>query len=58
MISLVKKTLDKNENKDKYRSSVVYQVLFLIFFIINIVIGIYFVYFKYINHNKYDLPFK
>ena len=43
--SLVKKTLDKNENK--CNSYVVYKVLFwsfFIFFIINFTIGIYFVY--------------
>ena len=57
-ISLVKKkTLDKNENEDKYRSYVIYKVLFFIFVIIIIVIGIYFVYQKYVNHNKYDLPY-
>ena len=57
---LVKKTLDKNENKDKCNSYVVYKVLFwifFIFFIISIGIGIYFVYRKYVNRNKYDLPY-
>ena len=57
--NLVKKTLDKNENKDKFNSYVVYKVLFwilFIFFIITIVISIYFVYSKYVNPNKYDLP--
>ena len=56
---LVKKTLDKNENKDKCNSYVVYKVLFwilFIFFIISIGIGIYFAYYKYKN-NKYDLPY-
>ena len=41
---LVEKTLDKNENKDKCNSYVVYKVLFwtfFIFFIINLGIGIF-----------------
>ena len=57
---LVKKTLDKNKNKDKCNSYVVYKVLFwpfFIFFIINFGISIYFVYRKYVNHNKYELPY-
>ena len=56
--SLVKKTLDKNENK--CNSYVVYKVLFwsfFIFFIINFTIGIYFVYCNYVNCNKYELPY-
>ena len=55
--SLVKKTLDKNENK--CNSYVVYKVLlwtFFIFFIIKFGIGIYFVYRNYLNRNKYELP--
>ena len=51
---LVENTLD--ENKNKYNSHVVYKVLFwtfFIFFIINLGIGIYFVYRKYVNR-KYD----
>ena len=54
---LVKKTLDKNENKDKSHSYVVYMVLFFIFFIISIGTGIYFVHCKYVNRNKYKLPY-
>ena len=54
---LVKKTLDKNENKDKCNSYVVYKVLFFTFFIISIEIGIYFVYRKYVIRNKYNLPY-
>ena len=57
-ISLVKKTLDKNE--DRCDSYVVYKVLFWIFFIfflISIGIGICFVYRNYVNRNKYDLPY-
>ena len=56
--SLVKKTLDKNENKWNYY--VVYKALFwtfFIFFIINFGIGIYFVYRNYVNRNKYELPY-
>ena len=58
--NLVKKTLDKIKNKDKCNSYVLYKVLFWIFFIlfiISIEIGIYFVYHKYVNRNKYDLPY-
>ena len=54
---LVKNTLDKNENKDKCNSYVVYMVLLWILIIISIGISIgisiYFVYHKYVNHNKY-----
>ena len=58
---IVKKTLDKNENKDKCNSFVVYKVLFWILFIFFIIsigtgIGIYFAYDKYKN-NKYELPY-
>ena len=44
------KLLDKNE--DKYSSCITYIVLFSIFFTTNIGIATYFVYYKYINHNK------
>ena len=44
------KILDKN--KDKCNSCIFYIVLFSIFFTINIRIGAYFVYYKYINRNK------
>ena len=56
--TLVKKTLDKNENKWNYY--VVYKVLFqtfFIFFIIKFGIGIYFVYRNYVNRNEYELPY-
>ena len=53
--SLVKKTLDKNENKEKCRFYVVYKVLVFILFIICIEIGICFVYRKYVDHNEYEL---
>ena len=55
---LVNKTLDKTKNKDKCNSYVAYKVLFWILFIIRIVIGIYFLYLKYVNHNNnIDLPY-
>ena len=56
---LVKKTLDKNENKHENNCSscTVYIGLFSIIIAINIGFGIYFVYYKYKNHNKYDLPY-
>ena len=60
-LNLVKKTLGNNENKDKCNSYVVFKVLFSIFFllfIISIVIGIYFVYRNYVDHNKYGLPYQ
>ena len=44
------KILDKNE--DKCNSCILYIVLFSIFFTINVGIGAYFVYYKYINRNK------
>ena len=61
---LVKKTLDKNETKlvKKTLDENKYRVLFwisFIFFRISIGISIYFIYFvyrKYVNPNKYDLP--
>ena len=44
------KILDKNE--DKCNSCILYIVLFSIFFTINVGIGAYFVYYKYMNRNK------
>ena len=44
------KILDKNE--DKCSSCILYIVLFSIFFTINVGIATYFVYCKYMNHNK------
>ena len=44
------KILDKSE--DKCCFCIVCIVLFWIFFTINIGIAIYFIYYKYINHNK------
>ena len=45
-----KKIAGKNE--DKCSSCILYIVLFSIFFTINAGIAIYFVYYKYMNHNK------
>ena len=44
------KILDKNE--DKCSSYILHIVLFSIFFTIDIGIAIYFIYYKYINHNE------
>ena len=46
----------ENKNNDRCRSYVVYKVLFWIFFMINIVIIIYFVYYKYVNRIKFNIP--
>ena len=43
---------NENENSYKHNSCTVYIVLFSIFFIINVGIGTYFVYYKYVNLNK------
>ena len=56
----LKKLIDENENKDKCNSYVVYKAFFCIFFVFFIIsngICIYFAYYKYKNHNKYDLPY-
>ena len=50
------KIINKNENKDRCNFCRVHKVLFFIFFIISIGIGIYLFYRKYVNRNKYDLP--
>ena len=52
---LIKVTVE-NENKDSCRSYVVYKVQFIILFMYNIVIIIYFVYHVYFNRIKYNLP--
>ena len=47
------------ENESKCNSFTVYRVLFwilFIFFIINVVIGIYFTYYKYLRPNKENVP--
>ena len=47
------KTLVKiSSTKCKHNSCILYIVLFSIFFTINIGIGAYFVYYKYMNRNK------
>ena len=49
----------ENENNSRCTSYVICKVLFwifLIFFIINSGIIVYFAYHKYVNHIKYDLP--
>ena len=53
---LVEKTIAKNENKHKYSSCTLYIVLFSIIFTINVEIGIYFVYYKYMCCNEKNVP--
>ena len=47
----------QNENNSRCTSHLEYKVLFFIFFIINSGIIIYFVYHKYVNRIKYNLPY-
>ena len=47
----------ENENNSRCTSYVIYKVLFFIFFIISCGIGIYFVYHKYVNCIKYNVPY-
>ena len=47
-----KKKTAENENNYKCNFCTVYIVLFSIFFTINVGIGAYFAYYKYMNHNK------
>ena len=49
---LAKITLAENENKHKRSSCTLYIVLFSMVFTINVGIGTYFVYYKYMNRNK------
>ena len=53
-VKLTKITIAENENENSYKhnSCIVYIVLLSIFFIINVGIDIYFVYYKYTNRNK------
>ena len=51
-VKLTKITLAENENNYKHNSYRLYIVLLSIFFIINVGIGAYFVYYKYMNSNK------
>ena len=51
----------ENKNKDRCSFSIAYRALFWIFFIFFIIssgIIIYFTYHKYVNRNKYGLPYK
>ena len=47
----------ENENNSRCTSYLVCKVLFFIFFIISCGIIIYFVYHKYVNRIKYNLPY-
>ena len=51
-VKIAKITLAENENKYKCSSCTLYIVLFSIIFTINVGIGTYFVYYKYMNRNK------
>ena len=51
-MKLTKITPAENENSYKCNSCTVYIVLFSLLFIINVGIGAYFVYYKYVNRNK------
>ena len=58
-VKLTKITIAENENSYKHKFCILYIALFSIFCIINVVIGAYFVYYKYVNSNgenvsKYD----
>ena len=51
-VKLTKTTLAENENSYKCNSCIFSIVLFSIFFTINVRIGAYFIYYKYVNRNK------
>ena len=51
-VKLVKITLSENGNKHKHSSCTLYIVLFSIIFTVNVGIGTYFVFYKYMNCNK------
>ena len=51
-VKLAEITLSENKNKLKRSSWALYIVLFSIAFTINMGIGTYFVYYKYMNQNK------
>ena len=51
-VKLTKITLAENESNYKHKFCILYIVLFSTLFIINVGIGAYFVYYKYMNHNK------
>ena len=48
----VKQVKIVSENKNRCSSCILYIVLFSIIFTINVGIAIYFIYYKYMNHNK------
>ena len=50
------KIASENEHKNKCSSNILYIALFSIIFTINIGIATYFVYYKYLNHNKKPAP--
>ena len=56
LIDECNETVDKvnivSESKNKYNSCILYIVLFSLFFTMNVGIAAYFVYYKYMNHNK------
>ena len=54
----INKNKNENENKHKYNFFVVYIVFFSLSFAINIGIGVYFICNKYVNCNKYNLPYQ
>ena len=51
-VKLVKITLAEDENQHKSSSCILHIVLFSIIFTINVGIGTYFFYYKYINGDK------
>ena len=55
-VKLAKITLCENENKHKRSSCKLYIVSFSMVFTINVGIGTYFVYYKYMNCNKETDP--
>ena len=54
---MINENENENNSKHKHNLFIVYIVLFSIIFTINIGIGVYFIYRKYVNCNKYDLPY-
>ena len=51
-VQLAKIPLAENKNNHKYSSCTLYILLFSIIFTINVGIGTYFVYYKFMNHSK------
>ena len=52
---LVRKT--SNENECRFSLCTVYKLLFSVFFVISTATSIYFVYRKYVDCKKYNLPY-